>query len=102
MTTAVVPAAPIISPGRFGGGNALGLGGFGGGFGGGLPPKIRAIFIPQAGPQLAAPIGGACCGGFGGGMYSSLVLIFSKIDSLFLFRSRRLRRGITIRWLQWR
>lgn len=53
VTTAVIPAAPIISPGRYGGGNALGLGGFGGGYGGGLPPKIRAIFIPQGGAQAA-------------------------------------------------
>ncbi len=32
-----------------GGSNALGLGNYGLGGGSGLPPKIRAIFIPQGG-----------------------------------------------------
>ena len=47
VTTAISPALPIVSPGRpYGGGFGLGagLGGFGS-----IPPKIRAIFIPQGG-----------------------------------------------------
>ncbi len=50
VTTAVVPAGPVISP--YGGGGGLGLGGLGGL--GGLPPKIRAIFIPQGGGGFGA------------------------------------------------
>lgn len=53
VTTAIVPAAPLVAPGRgFGGAGALGggLGGFGS-----VPPKIRAIFIPQGGFG-AAPV----------------------------------------------
>lgn len=44
VTTAIVPAAPLVSPGRGFGALGGGLGGFGN-----VPPKIRAIFIPQGG-----------------------------------------------------
>ena len=57
VTTAVVPGAPF----ELGGVNALGRGGLsplglgnyglGGGLGG-LPPKIRVIFIPQGGAAM--------------------------------------------------
>ena len=50
VTTAIIPAAPIVYPGRYGGANALG-----GGLGLGLPPKIRAIFIPQGGAPMSNP-----------------------------------------------
>jgi len=67
VTTAVVPAGPLIgsrlSP--YGGAGALGLGGGYGGYGGyggvgglGLPPKIRAIFIPQGG-AIGGAVGGS-------------------------------------------
>ena len=52
VTTAVVPRQPIGPPLGMSGSSALGgygLGGLGGGLGGGLPPKIRVIFIPQGG-----------------------------------------------------
>ncbi len=45
MTTAVVPAVPLG-----------GYGALGGGYGGGLTPKIRAIFIPQGGGAVGGGV----------------------------------------------
>ena len=91
VTTAVIPAAPIVYPGRpFGGGNALGAGRFGS-----LPPKIRVIFMPQGGGQVAPQMSPCCSmggmGGMGGGMYSFQLHNSSKIDSFFSYRSWQLR-----------
>ncbi len=59
VTTAVIPASPIVEP--YVGGR--GLGGYGG-----LPPKIRAIFIPQGGFGGGVSANPCCVGGFGGGL----------------------------------
>ena len=53
VTTNVVAGRPIATGGPlgYGGSGALGMGGYGP-LGGGLPPKIRAIFIPQGGGMM--------------------------------------------------
>jgi hypothetical protein len=50
ITTNVGAGRPL-GAGRYGGSGALGMGGYGP-LGGGLPPKIRAIFIPQGGGMM--------------------------------------------------